>query len=115
MSHYKCAACRARLHVTGRPAELVGDLCPECGSLLEPVAELTELVGFRSITTTGGDAIAAPSSSRERIAERVDEFVSRRAAMLERDRLNDPETWLDGDDPQAVAVAVALPPPQTYV
>ena len=56
MPHYKCAACRARLHVSGRPAELVGDLCPECGSLLEPVAELTELVGFRSITTAGSGA-----------------------------------------------------------
>jgi glutathione S-transferase len=77
------------------------------------VAELTELVGFRSITTTGSGDIAAPSSSRERIAERVDEFVARRAAMLDRDRLNDPETWLDGDDPQVAAVA--LPPPQSYV
>ncbi len=113
MPHYKCAACRARLHVSGRPAELVGDLCPECGSLLEPVSELTELVGFRSITTSGSGATAAPSTPRERIAERVDEFVARRTAMLDRDRLNDPATWLDGDDPQAVAVA--LPPPRTYV
>lgn len=113
MSHYKCAACRARLHVSGRPAELVGDLCPECGSLLEPVAELSELVGFRSITTAGSGANPEPSSSRERIAERVDEFVARRAAILERDRLNDPETWLDGDAPHAAAVA--LPPPRTHV
>ncbi len=48
MPHYKCVACKTRLH-TGTPADLVGDLCPECGSLLEPVGELAEVLGFRSI------------------------------------------------------------------
>lgn len=49
MAHYKCGACRTRLQVSGQPADLVGELCPECGSLLEPVVELVELIGFRRI------------------------------------------------------------------
>jgi hypothetical protein len=49
MPHYKCEACRVRLEVPRPFAEPLGDPCPECGSLLQPVADLTELVGFRSI------------------------------------------------------------------
>jgi hypothetical protein len=29
---------------------MVGELCPSCGGLLEPVASLAEIVGFRHIT-----------------------------------------------------------------
>jgi hypothetical protein len=29
---------------------MVGELCPSCGGLLEPVASLVEIVGFRRIT-----------------------------------------------------------------
>jgi hypothetical protein len=29
----------------------VGDLCPRCGALLEPVAALSEILGFQSIRT----------------------------------------------------------------
>ncbi len=84
-----------------------------CGSLLEPVAELAELFGFRAIKSLDRDADAGRPSSQERIADRVDEFVTRRAAILERDRL-DAERWLDdGDGPRAAAVAP--PPPQTYL
>jgi hypothetical protein len=49
MPHYKCGACRVRVNVPRASAELVENLCPECGSPLEPVAELAELMGFRSI------------------------------------------------------------------
>jgi hypothetical protein len=28
----------------------VGELCPECGGLLEPVSDLADVVGFRRIT-----------------------------------------------------------------
>jgi len=49
MPHFKCVGCRTRLHSAANPADLVGDLCPECGSLLEPVSELAEIVGFRAI------------------------------------------------------------------
>ena len=113
MHHYKCAACRARLHVSGSPAEQVPGRCPECGSLLEPVADLAELVGFRSITPAGTAAAASPPEPRQRIAGRVDEFVRRRAAILERDRFA-AERWLDDSDERR-AGAVALPPPETFL
>ena len=112
MPHYKCAACRARLHVSGSPAEHVACRCPECGSLLEPVADLAELVGFRSIGPVGPAGAAAPEP-RRRIAGRVDEFVRRRAGLLERDRFA-AERWLDDGDEQR-AGAVALPPPETFL
>jgi hypothetical protein len=49
MPHYKCVACKTRLYSAACPADLFDDLCPGCGSLLEPVGELAEIVGFQSI------------------------------------------------------------------
>ncbi len=49
MPHSKCVACKTRLFSPGGPAELVGELCPVCGTLLEPVGSLAEVVGFRRI------------------------------------------------------------------
>lgn len=46
MPHFKCVPCRARFSAGDR-AELVHEVCPECGYLLEPVGDLTEVVGFR--------------------------------------------------------------------
>jgi hypothetical protein len=50
MPHSKCVACKTRLYSSGAPAEMVGELCPGCGGLLEPVGSLVEVVGFRRIT-----------------------------------------------------------------
>jgi hypothetical protein len=50
MPHSKCVACKTRLYRRGAPPALVGELCPECGGLLEPVSNLAEVVGFRRIT-----------------------------------------------------------------
>ena len=50
MPHYKCLACKLRLHRSEPAAELDGDLCPECGCLLELVAAPSEIVGFRAVT-----------------------------------------------------------------
>jgi hypothetical protein len=50
MPHSKCVACKTRLYSSGAPAEMVGELCPDCGGLLEPVGRLVEVVGFRRIT-----------------------------------------------------------------
>ena len=48
MPHFKCVGCRTRLYSPASPADLV-DLCPECGSLLAPVSDLAEIVGYRAI------------------------------------------------------------------
>ena len=50
MPHSKCVACKTRLYSSGAPAEMVGELCPGCGGLLEPVGSLVEVVGYRQIT-----------------------------------------------------------------
>jgi ribosomal protein S27E len=47
MAHFKCVVCKTRQYCAARPADGVGDLCPGCGSLLEPVGELAEIFGFR--------------------------------------------------------------------
>jgi hypothetical protein len=54
MPHFKCVACKSRLYSAAAPTDLVGDLCPGCGSVLQPVGALTELVGFKSITRAPG-------------------------------------------------------------
>jgi hypothetical protein len=112
MPHYRCAGCKTRLHVSGTPAELVGDLCPECGSLLEPVADPAELIGYRWIKTPESAADSGRACSHQQTAALVDEFVTRRAAILERDRL-EAERWLD-DSEDLRAEAITLLPPQTY-
>jgi hypothetical protein len=80
MPHYKCDACRIRLHPSGNRIDQVSDLCPECGSLLDPIADLTELVGFR--------LIALPDRA---------------------DPVDTPTPWLDDDEPRAGAVALPPP------
>lgn len=113
MPHYKCEACKARLHSSGESDELLGDLCPECCSVMEPVTELTQLVGFRSITSRDSDTAPEESKPDQRIADLVDEFVARRTSIVERQRLA-AERWLD-DSHEPYAGAAVLPPPPTYV
>ena len=47
MPHLKCVTCRIRVRGLESPAGGVGELCPGCGSLLEPVHALSELVGLQ--------------------------------------------------------------------
>jgi hypothetical protein len=82
MPHFKCVRCRTRLYSESARADLVGDLCPCCGSLLEPVGELAEIVGFQSIQELAGAPDDGPTSRPERLANRVDRLFARRQAML---------------------------------
>ncbi len=116
MPHFKCVACKTRLCSTATPAELVGDLCPGCGSLLEPVGELAEIVGFRAIKRRDSAAEDNPPGAHERIAGQVDDFFARREAILAQARL-DAGRWVDAGgsfSPEAVAEAMALPTPEEY-
>jgi hypothetical protein len=87
----------------------VGDLCPECGSLLEPVGELSEVVGFRAITRRDGMALGEEPATRERIADSLDDFLDRRQAILAQSR-SDAQSWVD-DEGSFRTEAVALPVP----
>ena len=69
MPHLKCQPCRNRLYRAGS-GDQVGDLCPACGSLLEPVGQLAEVVGFRLVRfaaradgTTSSPHSESPTSS----------------------------------------------------
>src|SRR5436190_9627268 len=94
MPHFKCVACRSRLYSVGNPPTEGGDMCPSCGSLLEPVGELAELVGFRSIALHADAADQPAPDAQEQSSDRLDSFVARREAMLAQARL-DAERWLD--------------------
>jgi hypothetical protein len=82
MPHFKCSPCKARLYSAARPADVIGDLCPSCGSLLEPVGDPAEVLGFRSIM------------HRDSEVDRVDDLTARRVAILTQARL-DAERWVD--------------------
>jgi hypothetical protein len=69
MPHFKCVACRTRLHSAAAPADVLGDLCPRCGSPLEPVGELAEIVGFQSIRQRNSPADDGGSFSPEAVAQ----------------------------------------------
>ena len=85
-----------RLHSSAGPATLVGDLCPGCGSLLEPVGELAEIVGFQSIEHREQVPDDGSADGPQRIADRLDALSARRAATL---------------TPEAVSKAIALAAP----
>ena len=114
MPHFKCVACKARLYRAAGSDDLVGDLCPGCGSLLEPVGELAEIVGFRAIKDRDGAIEDSPPGAHERIAGQVEDFFARREAILAQARL-DAGRWVDDGgsfSPDAAAEAMALPPPR---
>lgn len=109
MPHFKCVACKTRLYSAASPPDPVGDLCPQCGSLLEPVGALSELVGFRSIRSRESEG--AGESPHQALADRVEDFLTRRHAILVQARL-DAERWVD-EGGSFHAEAVALPRPET--
>jgi Zn-finger nucleic acid-binding protein len=113
MPHYKCAACKTRLHSAASWSDVVSDLCPECGSLLEPVEELDEIVGFRAIEPRPGTAEPGRPATHLRIAGPVDDFLSRRRAILLAQADVEAEvSWLDDGD-SFRPEPVTPPPPET--
>jgi hypothetical protein len=95
---FKCAACRIRLRSPG--GDGAGPLCR-----LDPVGELSELVGFRSIDV--GPAEFEP------LARPVSDLTKRRETRTER---ADAERWLDDAgsfDSKAVAAVLERLPPRS--
>jgi hypothetical protein len=78
MAHLKCLACKTRLQSTESPADPIGDLCPVCGSLMEPVGDLGEIVGYRVIESPGSSSHSGASRAGRLIAGRVGEILARR-------------------------------------
>jgi hypothetical protein len=78
MPHLKSVECRTRLHSIESEADPIGDLCPGCGSLLEPVGELREIGGYRVVGSRGGAWHGGASWTGQLIAARVGEIMARR-------------------------------------
>jgi hypothetical protein len=70
MSHFKCAACRARVWRDGDAHEL----CPGCGGPLEAVAHAEEIIGLRALRTRPRPA---PQTT---IADHIRETIARNDA-----------------------------------
>jgi hypothetical protein len=107
MLHLKCVGCRLRLASSGAPDGGVGERCPGCGSLLEPVARLAEIVGFQAISASGPRPIA--SEGHRRLARRVRELRALEQAAKARAEQK-AWRWLDADgsfSPETVAAAMA--------
>ena len=54
MPHFKCVACKTRMYSAATPEDPVAYPCPQCGSPLESVGELAEIVGFQEIAPRAG-------------------------------------------------------------
>ena len=103
MPYFKCVPCKIRVSVAG--TDPTDGSCPGCGLALEPVAKLTEVMGFRS-SHVFDELIPA------RIAEQLTDISGGREAaqaQLESDR------WLDEGgslSPEMLAEAIALEIPR---
>jgi hypothetical protein len=87
MTHCKCLACNTRFYRTESEADPIGDLCPVCGSLLEPVGELGEIGGLGVIESRGGTSHRGATRAGQLIAGRVGEIIARRELKHARVRL----------------------------
>jgi hypothetical protein len=76
MPHLECLACRTRLQSTESPADLIGDLCPICGSLMKPVGDLGEIVGYRVVESLDSLSDSGASRAGRLIAGRVGEILA---------------------------------------
>jgi hypothetical protein len=82
MPHLKCVSCKLRYHA---PGHLIDELCPRCGCPFEPVGELSELVGLRAITSSGGPtARGAPGGQDAFVARVGDALAAAEAVALPR-------------------------------
>jgi hypothetical protein len=108
MRHLKCLACKTCLRSADGEADPVGDLCPVCGSLLEPVGDLGEIVGYRVIETRGSTSRRGAAGAGDVIADGVREVIARRELEHARVRLEIESCDADSVGPQVQAVSSRL-------
>jgi hypothetical protein len=109
MPYFMCLACKARLRSTAGDADPIGALCRVCGSLLEPVGDLGEIVGYRVVETRRGTWQSGASRAGELIAGRVGEIIARRGLSRARVRLETESCETDSVSPQVQAVSSRAP------
>jgi len=84
MAHFKCLRCRSRVWRDGPADDHADDLCPGCGDPLEAVAELSELIGLRSLRPRHVPARRTPPARSARISEQIRETIARHDAERQR-------------------------------
>jgi hypothetical protein len=80
----KCSTCRARVWRDGGAADHVEDLCPGCAGPLEPVAQLSELVGLRCLRGRPRTAHRRPAEASSSVADQIRAVIARNDAERER-------------------------------
>lgn len=73
MPHSKCSRCHARVWCENsalQPAA-AAELCPACGGDLEPVADLSELVGLRALRVRPRQTHRDSAERFERISQQI--------------------------------------------
>jgi hypothetical protein len=81
MAHSKCLSCRARVW---REGSSVNDLCPGCGGPLEPVNDLSEILGFRCLRARPRPPRHSSPERFEQISAQIREQIARRDAERQR-------------------------------
>jgi len=109
MPHFKCLPCETRLCSAQSQADPIGHLCPICGSLLEPVGDLAEIVGYRLLETRGSMWHSGASGAGQLILDRVGEIIAQRELKHARVRLEIERCDADSVSPQVQPLALALP------
>jgi hypothetical protein len=81
MAHSKCLSCRARVWREGSSPE---DLCPGCGGPLQPVSDLSQLIGLRCLRARPRGGRHASPEQFERISQQIREQIARNDAERQR-------------------------------
>jgi hypothetical protein len=109
MPRFKCLECNTRLHSAESEADPIGDLCTVRGSLLEPVADLGEIVGYRVAGSPGSASHSGAEGAGQLIAGRVGEIIARRELKYARVRLEIGSCDAHSPNPQAKAARFRAP------
>jgi hypothetical protein len=83
MPHLKCEACRTRVYRASDLGSTV-ESCPGCGVPMQPVGDLVEIVGFRSVRPQRRPA--DDGTGYQAIADSVAAILEQRRAFERRSR-----------------------------
>jgi hypothetical protein len=81
MTYLKCTSCKVRLYSAATSGGLAAEFCPSCGATLEPVGELVEVLGYRSIEFLNDPA--PPQAERGAVIDRFADLLAAKRAREE--------------------------------
>jgi hypothetical protein len=115
VTYFKCVTCKARLYSAARADSLLRDTCPDCGELLQPVGDLAEIVGYRSIKWVADPANPVePRAGAAVVSNALTRVLASRRSRSAQAALA-AERWLDDggsfNAPAAASAATMLTPP----